>query len=158
MRLDTRYFYRTALNHKPITITGPGAWVGLSGWPSDQIEIKPFHLSPGRLSPAPVSAQAMDICSPQTTGQLSGEYMPWFSFGPAEELPGDQQSEDAGSLVFDTEALIEPLEILGNAVAMLQLSSDQVTGTGCRETMRCLARRLEYFDHAWNFEFESAQR
>ncbi len=103
----------------------PGRWVGLSGWPSDQIEIQQFHLSPGRLSTAPVSAQAVDICSPQTTGQLSGEYMPWFSFGPAEELPGDQQSEDAGSLVFDTDALTEPLEIIGNAVAILQLSSDQ---------------------------------
>ncbi len=103
----------------------PGRWVGLTGWPSDQIEITPFHLSPGRLSAAPVSSQPMDICSPQTTGLFSGEYMPWFSFGPAEELPGDQQSEDAGSLVFDTDALTEPLEILGNAVAILQLSSDQ---------------------------------
>ena len=107
----------------------PGRWVGLSGWPSAQIETGRFHLSPGRLSAAPVCApfcaQAMDICSPQTTGLLSGEYMPWFSFGPAEELPGDQQSEDAGSLVFDTDTLTEPLEILGNAVALLQLSSDQ---------------------------------
>ncbi len=51
--------------------------------------------------------------------------MPWFSFGPAEELPGDQQTEDAGSLVFDTDVLTGPLEILGNAVAALQLSSDQ---------------------------------
>jgi hypothetical protein len=51
--------------------------------------------------------------------------MPWFSFGPAEELPGDQRTEDAGSLVFDTDTLAEPLEILGNAVAALQLCSDQ---------------------------------
>jgi hypothetical protein len=103
----------------------PGRWVGLNSWPSDQIDTEIFHLSSGRLSKEPVSDQSMGICSPQTTGQLSGEYMPWFSFGPAEELPGDQRQEDAGSLVFDTYALAEPLEILGNAVAVLKLSSDQ---------------------------------
>jgi putative CocE/NonD family hydrolase len=103
----------------------PGRWVGLSGWPSDQIDTVNFYLSPGRLSKESISDQAMKICSPQTTGQLAGEYMPWFSFGPAEELPGDQQQEDAGSLVFDTDTLTESLEMLGNAVAALKLSSDQ---------------------------------
>jgi putative CocE/NonD family hydrolase len=103
----------------------PGRWIGLNSWPSDQIDTEIFHLGPGRLSKESVSVQSMGICSPQTTGQLSGEYMPWFSFGPAEELPGDQQQEDAGSLVFDTDKLTRPLEILGNAVAALKLSSDQ---------------------------------
>jgi putative CocE/NonD family hydrolase len=103
----------------------PGRWIGLSSWPSDQIETEIFHLSPARLSKEPVSDQSMRICSPQTTGQLAGEYMPWFSFGPAEELPGDQQQEDLGSLVFDTDTLTRPLKILGNAVAALKLSSDQ---------------------------------
>ncbi|MCP4877842.1 MAG: CocE/NonD family hydrolase [Gammaproteobacteria bacterium] len=102
----------------------PGHWIGLSSWPSDQIETVGFHLAPGSLSKEPVSDQSMDICSAQTTGQQSGEYMPWFSFGPAEELPGDQREEDAGSLVFDTDSLTEPLQILGNAVAALKLSSD----------------------------------
>jgi hypothetical protein len=103
----------------------PGRWVGLSSWPSDQIDAEIFYLSPGKLSKEPASDQLMEICSPQTTGQLSGEYMPWFSFGPAEELPGDQREEDAGSLIFDTKPLTVPLEILGNAVAELKLSSNQ---------------------------------
>jgi len=103
----------------------PGRWIGLNSWPSDQIKTEIFNLSPGRLSKESVSDQQMGICSPQTTGQLGGEYMPWFSFGPAEELPGDQQQEDAGSLTFDTDSLTQPLEILGNAVAALQLSSDE---------------------------------
>ncbi len=67
----------------------------------------------------------MEVSSPQTTGQLSGEYMPWFAFGPAEELPGDQQTEDAGSLVFDTEVLSENLAILGNPTLRVGLRSNQ---------------------------------
>ena len=103
----------------------PGRWVGLSSWPSDEIEVEKFHLNPVNLSKEPVFDHSLNVCSPQTTGRRSGEYMPWFSFGPAEELPGDQQEEDAGSLIFDTEALTRPLQILGNAVAALQLSSNQ---------------------------------
>jgi putative CocE/NonD family hydrolase len=103
----------------------PGRWVGLSSWPSDDIVVEKFHLNPASLSKGPVFDHSLTVCSPQTTGRRSGEYMPWFSFGPAEELPGDQQEEDAGSLIFDTEVLSEPLQILGNAVAALQLSSNQ---------------------------------
>jgi len=64
--------------------------------------------------------------------------MPWFSFGPAEELPGDQRQEDAGSLVFDTDTLTEPLETLSNAVAQLQLSSNEPQAL-VRAFVRCLA-------------------
>ena len=70
----------------------------------------------------------MKILSPQTVGQFSGEYMPWFAFGVAEELPGNQNIEDSGSLVFDTETLALPLEILGNSALTLHLSSDQPQG------------------------------
>jgi hypothetical protein len=103
----------------------PGRWVGLASWPSDEIEVEKFYLNPASLSKEPVFNHSLDVCSPLTTGRRSGEYMPWFSFGPAEELPGDQQEEDAGSLIFDTEVLSEPLQILGNAVAALQLNSNQ---------------------------------
>jgi len=103
----------------------PGRWVGLSSWPSAQINTDVLLLAPGSLSKDAQPDQPMDICSPQTIGQQSGEYMPWFSFGPAEELPGEQRDEDSGSLLFDTEPLDEALQILGNAVARLDLSSDQ---------------------------------
>jgi len=105
--------------------TRPGRWLGLSSWPSDRIEFENFHLGAGGLSKEPVADQGFEISSPQTVGLMSGEYMPWFSFGPADELPGDQQMEDAGSLTFDTASLVEPLEIVGNAVVELNLSSDQ---------------------------------
>ena len=106
----------------------PGRWIGLSSWPSEQIETKCFYLNQGSLSINKIPNQAMKILSPQTVGQFSGEYMPWFAFGVAEELPGNQNIEDSGSLVFDTETLALPLEILGNSALTLHLSSDQPQG------------------------------
>ena len=102
----------------------PGRWIGLSSYPSDQIDVAQLYLGEGELSFIQGDKLSMHVCSPQTTGQQSGEYMPWFSFGPAEELPGDQRTEDTGSLIFDTARLTEPMPILGNPVAALQLSCD----------------------------------
>ena len=51
--------------------------------------------------------------------------MPWFAFGPGDELPGDQQTEDTGSLRFDSAPLEATLNILGNTVVQLQISCDQ---------------------------------
>jgi|TARA_B110001469_G_C9636027_1_gene318936 hypothetical protein len=103
----------------------PGRWVGEDHWPSQQIENKQYHLSDNGLSTTPSEACRFEVQSPQTVGFSSGEYMPWFSFGPADELPADQQSEDAGSLAFDTQILDSNIEILGNAIAKLTITSDQ---------------------------------
>ena len=106
----------------------PGRWIGLSSWPSEQVETQCFYLNQESLSVKKIPNQSMKILSPQTVGQCSGEYMPWFAFGVAEELPGNQYIEDSGSLVFDTEMLELPLEILGNAALTLHLSSDHPQG------------------------------
>ncbi len=103
----------------------PGKWVGEAQWPSKQINNQAFYFSKQGLALEPTSGQQFDIASPQSTGLASGEYMPWFAFGPAEELPGDQQTEDAGSLVFDSEALESNLEILGNPEVRISLTCEQ---------------------------------
>jgi hypothetical protein len=121
-------FLQDAVKPKTYYDNRPGRWIGLSSWPSEQIETKCFYLNQGSLSIKKIPNQAMKILSPQTVGQFSGEYMPWFAFGVAEELPGNQNIEDSGSLVFDTETLELPLEILGNAALTLHLSSDQPQG------------------------------
>lgn len=105
--------------------TRPGRWVGEEQWPSKQIESQAFHLTEQGLARQSTTGQHFNITSPQSVGMASGEYMPWFAFGPGEELPDDQQTEDAGSLTFDTEVLQSNLEILGNAVARINLSCDQ---------------------------------
>ncbi|MCS5645976.1 MAG: CocE/NonD family hydrolase, partial [Candidatus Marinimicrobia bacterium] len=121
-------FLQDAVKPKTYYDNRPGRWIGLSSWPSEQIETKCFYLNQGSLSINKIPNQAMKILSPQTVGQFSGEYMPWFAFGVAEELPGNQNIEDSGSLVFDTETLALPLEILGNSALTLHLSSDQPQG------------------------------
>lgn len=105
--------------------TRPGRWVGEAQWPSKQTENQALYLTEHGLSLLPADNQYFDITSPQSVGLASGEYMPWFAFGPAEELPGDQQKEDAGSLVFDTEVLQSNLDILGNANVRIGIVSDQ---------------------------------
>ncbi len=118
-------YLQDSVKPQPYYENRPGRWIGLAGWPSEQVEQKVFHLNLNGLTERPITGQSMEVSSPQTTGQLSGEYMPWFAFGPAEELPGDQQAEDAGSRVFDTAVLSEKLAILGNPTLRVGLRSNQ---------------------------------
>lgn len=103
----------------------PGNWVGESAWPSKQIQYKPYFLGDRQLSESPLPGTTLSICSPQTVGLASGEYMPWFAFGPADELPDDQQTEDECSVVFDTARLESPIELVGNASFSVKIKSDQ---------------------------------
>jgi hypothetical protein len=103
----------------------PGRWVAEESWPSPNIEQRRMALNQDGLGTAAGPEAALALTSPQTVGLESGEYMPWFPFGPGADLPGDQRSEDAGSLVFDSPVLAERIEILGQAVATLELASDR---------------------------------
>src|SRR5690606_4146089 len=58
--------------------------------------------------------------SPLDTGTAAGEFFP---LKPDSEMPGDQRSDDAGSLGFDSRARGEEVVILGQPVLKLRLSS-----------------------------------
>lgn len=60
--------------------------------------------------------------SPLTLGEFAGK---WCSFSALPQLPPDQRQEDGGALVFDSEPLTEPVEILGAPEVEVELSSDQ---------------------------------
>lgn len=106
----------------------PGRWVSERQWPSDQVQNQIFCFGENTLSELAQPESVLKISSPQTVGLASGEYMPWFAFGPADELPGDQQIEDQGSLVFDTAVLPNSRDILGNAKAEITLRCNQTEG------------------------------
>ena len=103
----------------------PGRWISEATWPSDQVSTQILHFGEHSLSDDSTDASVKTISSPQTVGLAGGEYMPWFAFGPGDELAGDQQPEDAGSILFDTEPLLETFSILGNPKLLLEVSSDQ---------------------------------
>jgi putative CocE/NonD family hydrolase len=111
----------------------PGRWISEPAWPSPNIETLAWHLNPQGLSPEPGAEEARRLCSPLTTGANCGSYCPGMRLG--DEHPGDQREEDAGSLVFDSPPLTQPLEILGAPVVELRIASDrpvaQVTARLC---------------------------
>ena len=65
---------------------------------------------------------ARAVCSPQTLGKFSGE---WVPFGRGRDQAGDQQEDDARSLTFETPPLEAPIEILGAPVVTLDVASDR---------------------------------
>ncbi len=101
----------------------PGRWVAESTWPSGNVaRRKLYPLAPGSLASAPSGAALLSICSPQDTGVNSGEFFP---LKPDAELSTDQRADDAGSLVFDTEPLAEPIEILGRPSFSVRVAVDR---------------------------------
>ena len=109
---------------KPFNAEKPGRWVAEENWPSPRIGSSAWPLGPGTLGQPGVrpSEVALTICSPQTVGLAAGK---WCPYGLDADQPGDQREEAGGSLVFDTETLAEPMEILGAPVLHLDVASDR---------------------------------
>jgi uncharacterized protein len=104
--------------------TRPGRWVAEDTWRSDRIEHRTWRLAPHALVPegAAVAEQDLDIRSPLGVGRYAGK---WCAYDTTPDLPSRQRFEDGGALVFDSEPLSEPLEILGAPIADLDLTVDR---------------------------------
>jgi putative CocE/NonD family hydrolase len=103
----------------------PGRWAAEPAWPSPNVSPQSYRLSAdGRLLGHEGSPEAgtLPISSPLTTGQHAGK---WCSYAVPGDLPVDQRADDAGSLVFETAPLEEPLDMLGEAVAELEVEADR---------------------------------
>jgi putative CocE/NonD family hydrolase len=100
----------------------PGRWVAESSWPSTSAEGRRFTLLPGRLEPGTVEIAEIPLTvqSPLTVGLFAGK---WCSYSAGPDLAHDQRQEDGGALVFDSDVLDAPLEILGAPIVELELSS-----------------------------------
>ncbi|MBB3664256.1 hypothetical protein FB384_003160 [Prauserella sediminis] len=105
----------------------PGRWVGEPSWPSTHVRPQRLPLRRHRIltdddSGGPTSPDGLVLQSPLSVGQFAGK---WCSYSAPPDLPYDQREEDGGSLVFDTETLTEPWEILGAAEVELEISVDR---------------------------------
>ncbi|HTV67178.1 MAG TPA: CocE/NonD family hydrolase [Rhizobiaceae bacterium] len=100
-----------------------GRWIAEKSWPSARIQTQTFHFGHGGTLGDIVSPMLPQmINSPQDCGQNGGEYCAiWL--GP--ELPGDQRADDAKSVCFDTEPLMETVDIVGGPVVRLVISADR---------------------------------
>lgn len=109
---------------EPNLRTRPGRWVGENAWPSPRIRRVGHPLLRGRVGGpgAPEGSGHLEIQSPLSVGLYAGR---WASFSATPDLPHDQREEDGGSLVFDSEPLTSPVEILGAPVVNLRLAADQ---------------------------------
>src|SRR5687768_4075055 len=94
----------------------PGRWVAETSWPSPRIANRVFHLAPGRLADTIASARLV-IASSQTAGSASKS---WLVAGLQ-----DQREDNAQSLCFDSEPLVERIEILGAPEVSLVIASDR---------------------------------
>ena len=102
--------------------TLPGRWVTEPAWPPPSVTPQRLFLTDGglRVDAAPLSPRA--LCSAQTVGETAGS---WCPFGRGPDQAGDQQADDARSLIFETGPLDTSLEFLGAAIVTLDVAADR---------------------------------
>lgn len=99
-----------------------GRWVGEAEWPSPTVRARQLHLTDAGLCNAPGTLSPTAIPYNLLVGQFGGD---WGAIAMPHEQAPDQCYDDALSLCFDSEPLMEPLEILGNGSLRLRISSDK---------------------------------
>ena len=97
----------------------PGHWRWEDGWPIERIDHQDWYAT----ADYELAAQAEEVAThtsvykPSMGLEGGGQTMWWGSVLP------DQQPMDDDSLVYDSEPLAEPLEILGRPIAKLNVSA-----------------------------------
>ncbi|AZO35981.1 CocE/NonD family hydrolase [Mesorhizobium sp. M2A.F.Ca.ET.037.01.1.1] len=100
----------------------PGRWIAEPSWPTASIVERRLSLSPGLLAEGDGSDAVLTICSPSTSGLSSGV---WCAYGAVPDQPIDQRMEAGNALVFETEPLLEEVDLLGFPELEVTLSSDK---------------------------------
>ena len=105
----------------------PGRWVAEPDWPSANVMPRIWHLSASRLvegqpGKAMEADAAVSVQSPLSVGLFAGK---WCSYAAGPDLAHDQREEDGGALVFESNVLQAPLEMLGAPVVELEVAVDR---------------------------------
>ncbi len=100
----------------------PGRWIAESAWPPTRTMVHRLFLTDAGLLADDARLTPRTICSLQTVGTHAGS---WCPFGRAADQAGDQQEDDARSLVFETAPLDARVEILGAPVVTLDITADK---------------------------------
>lgn len=105
----------------------PGRWVSEASWPSVRVAEQNLWFDSSRLHGAR-SPDAGTAVVPHAL-EVGGAAGDTGYFGREGGLPTGQWDDDAHSLVFETEPLEEPLEILGSVCLSVSLESDRPIAT-----------------------------
>ena len=103
----------------------PGHWVAKSRWPTTDIELQEYRLTPNHrllATSETVEKEIHDLQSPLGLGLFAGK---WCSYTAAPDLPHDQRQEDGGALVYDSKPLQQPIELLGAPYVELEIIPDK---------------------------------
>jgi len=100
----------------------PGRWIAEPSWPPPRMTPRRLFLADEGLRNEAAHLTTRAICSPQTVGKCSGD---WVPFGRGRDQADDQREDDARSLIFETPPLEAPIEILGAAIVTLDVASDR---------------------------------
>lgn len=109
----------------------PGFWVSKQRWSAPDSEcfyVDQFGTLLEGMPTLHAPAHEIYLKSPLDTGTSAGE---WFTLKPDAELAGDQRSDDAGSLVFQTAPLDEANTYLGRPSITLTLRADAELANLC---------------------------
>jgi len=104
-----------------------GRWVAEDTWPSQRIQeqwypIERARLGKLRMQEETTTEEAVPIQSPLTVGLFAGK---WCSYSATPDLPYDQREEDGGALIFESEPLHRPVEIMGVPLCHLDFISNK---------------------------------
>ncbi|MBX2881532.1 MAG: CocE/NonD family hydrolase [Granulosicoccus sp.] len=107
--------------------TRPGRWVSEPAWPSPNVQQQHLYFSHHSLvTRRSETADISTIPWSLSAGSAAGDT---GYFGRAGGLPLDQNTDDAQSLVFQTDALEEGVEILGRVIIKVNLKTDRLPAT-----------------------------
>ncbi len=121
-----RAFMQEGVPPKALYPSCPGRWVAEREWPSPRIKTKTLHLNHlGTLDAVAKKEHRLELRSLQTVGLAGGEWCSYGTGGTGPQFPGDQRADDGGSMVFQTDVLKRPFEILGAPVVHLELAVDR---------------------------------
>ena len=147
--------------------TLPGRWIAERSWPSSGIAPRRLFLTDEGLrdTPAPggshgvLAADGWQVC--RQLGSRRGH-----------DQAGDQQEDDMRSLLFETPPLDAPIEMLGAAIATIDVASDRPianlvvrlcdvhpSGESLRVTLACSTSRIATGTnilHSWRSESATA--
>ncbi|SDW77615.1 hypothetical protein SAMN05444358_1011727 [Ruegeria halocynthiae] len=141
--------YRTYLqehfNPTPKNSPRHGRWIAETNWPSPNVIEQVWNLAPGGFSQEPAGG-TVTVASPCNVGAESGYFCAGMRID--NELAGDQASDDALSVCFDSAPLQAPLELLGRAKLKFQFSVDrpvaQLVARLCDVSPDGVSQRISY--------------